>query len=198
MADADINRLMSQLRIRLPGALDDTIKLELFSAMDEFFSGSNIWVEDVDLYVTPTDTEYDVIPSSVSAVHRLISVVNSNNIPQNASMATPGVVVLSQAPSVAETLIARVALTVSDPPDRQSYPIFPAWIAGKYGNDIVAGVLSRMMSQLAKPYSSTQMALFYARQFTQTINRAKVEAMHGNVYRGQNWAFPQGMTRRKV
>jgi len=32
----------------------------------------------------------------------------------------------------------------------------------------------------------------------QATNKAGVEAIHGNVYRGQNWRFPQTFARRKA
>lgn len=72
MPNADMNRLMDHARIRLPGALDAAIQMELFSALNEFFQKSNIWYEDIQFPVQPTDDTYlenpdaftyDIIPS---------------------------------------------------------------------------------------------------------------------------------------
>lgn len=198
MASNDINRLMDQLRVRLPGALDGTLQLELFSVMNEFFQNSNCWYEDVEFNVTPTELVYDIIPSVTSVVNRVLAVVDHNGLPISVRMNEPGVITLTNAPSQAGTWVATVALTITDPTDREGYPVFPAWFMSKYGNDILDGVLGRMMSQIAKPYSQPQMAQYHMRRFMQATNKAGVETIHGSVYRGQNWKFPQTFTRRKA
>lgn len=205
MANADMNRLMDHARIRLPGALDAAIQMELFAVMNEFFQSSNIWYEDIQFPVQPTADSYldnpdaytyDVIPTQGS-ITRLMGVVDSKGLPIKAYMPTLGQVVLNFSPNTADTYTARVALTVSDPVTRDGYPEFPDWIMDKYGNDILDGVLARMMAQIAKPYSSPQMAQYHMRLFKQSVAQAKVEASHQNVYRGQNWRFPQTFARRR-
>lgn len=205
MANADMNRLMDHARIRLPGALDGAIQMELFAVMNEFFQGSNIWYEDVQFPVQPTSESffdnpgaytYDVVPSQGSAT-RLIGIADSQGRAQRGFMPTLGQVVLAYSPNVADTYTARIALTVSDPVTREGYPQFPAWILDKYGNDILDGVLARMMSQIAKPYTSPTLAQYHGRMFKQAVSQAKVEASHQNVYRGQNWRFPQTFAHRR-
>lgn len=205
MASADMNRLMDNLRIRLPGALDSTIQFELFSTLKDFFQHSSIWTENLTFDAQPTsDTylqnpdayTYEVVPTMGSIV-RLMDVVNSNGISQSAAMDVPGFIVLTYAPSNEDTYTANVALTVTDPTTREGYPEFPDWILSKYGNEIMDGVTSRMMAQAAKPYSSPQMALFYGKKFQAGITRASVESLHRNIYRGQSWRFPQTFARRR-
>lgn len=205
MANADMNRLMDHARIRLPGALDAAIQMELFAVMNEFFQTSNIWYEDIKFAVTPTSDSYidnpeaytyDVIPEQ-GTITRLMGIIDSQGRPQQGYMPTLGQVILSFSPNTADTYSARVALTVSDPVTRDGYPEFPDWIMDKYGNDILEGVLSRMMSQIAKPYSSPQMAQYHGKLFKQAVSQAKVEASHQNVYRGQSWRFPQTFSRRR-
>ena len=206
MANTDMNRLMDHARIRLPGALDAAIQMELFAVMNEFFQTSNIWYEDIAFPVQPTVEyyldnpeayTYDVIPSQ-GAITRLVGVVNSQGYPQKALMPTLGQVVLAYSPNAADTYTARVALTVTDPVTREGYPEFPDWILNKYGNDILEGLLGRMMSQIAKPYTSTAGAQFHLKNFKQAVAQAKVEASHQNVYRGQSWRFPQTFARRRI
>jgi len=205
MANADMNRLMDHARIRLPGALDSNIQMELFAVLKEFFQSSNIWHEDIQFPVQPTADShlqnpeaftYDVVPTQ-GTITRLEGVVNSQAFPQSATMATPGQVVLRFSPNATDTYTARVFLTVSDPVTREGYPEFPDWILDKYGNDILEGVLGRMMTQIAKPYTSQAGAMFHLRNFKQAISQAKVEASHQNVYRGQNWRFPQTFAHRR-
>jgi len=205
MANADMNRLIDHARIRLPGALDAAIQMELFSVMNEFFQSSNIWYEDIQFPVQPTNDSYldnpeaytyDVIPSQGS-ITRLFGVVDSKGFSIKAFMPTLGQVILNFSPNTADTYTARVLLTVTDPVTREGYPEFPDWILNKYGNDILEGVLGRMMSQIAKPYTSTAGAQFHLKNFKQAVAQAKVEASHQNVYRGQNWRFPQTFARRR-
>lgn len=198
MAVADINRLMDNLRIRLPGALDDVLRMEAFNALNDFFQDSNIWYEDID-FLTITDTQnYLLTPSSPASIVRLMGVVDQNEQPISGFMDTLGELVLQDKPIGGYTYTARVSLTVNDPLDREGYPVFPMWVLNKYQNDIIDGVLGRMMSQAAKPYSNPQLAIFHTRKFSAAIAFARVEANRHNIYRGQRWQFPQGFSRRKA
>ena len=144
----------------------------------------------------PEAYTYDVIPVQ-GTITRLMGIIDSQGRPQQGYMPTLGQVILSFSPNTADTYTARVALTVADPVTRDGYPEFPDWIMDKYGNDILEGVLFRMMSQIAKPYSSPQMAQYHGKLFKQAVSQAKVEASHQNVYRGQSWRFPQTFARRR-
>lgn len=205
MPNADMNRLMDHARIRLPGALDAAIQMELFAVLNEFFQKSNIWYEDIQFQAQPTsDTylenpeayTYDIVPTK-GTVTRLVGTVNSQEIPVRATMPVLGRLVLTYPPEMSDTYTTRVALTVVDPVTQDGYPDFPDWIMKKYGNGILDGVLGRMMSQIAKPYTSTQGAQFHLRSFKQIVSQAKVEAARKNVYRGQNWWFPQSYAARR-
>lgn len=205
MANADMTRLIDHARMRLPGALDVAIQMELFSVMDEFFQGSNIWYEDISFDVTPTTAvylqdpdafTYQVVPDQGS-ITRLVGVVDSGGFPQRASMPMLGYVILANSPQNADTYICRVFKTITDPVTREGYPVFPDWILGRYGSEILEGLLGRMMSQLAKPYSSPAMAQMHLRTFKSGVSQAKVEASHQNVYRGQSWRFPQTYASRR-
>lgn len=205
MANADMNRLIDLAKIRLPGALDTALQMELFALMAEFFATTNIWYEDITFAVTPTDAThlenpdaftYSIIPDQ-GAIIRLMGVSNSQGMAQSATMPTPGDVILAYSPNAADTYTARVALTVTDPVTREGYPQFPDWIMNRYGTDILDGLLGRMMSQIAKPYSAPQMALAHLKKFKATTLQAKIEAMHQNVYRGQSWRFPQTFAHRR-
>lgn len=205
MASADVTRLINNARIKLPGALDGTMKLEFFAVMNDFFQQTSIWTEDIVFtanpvstapYTNPNDYSYEVIPNG-GAIIRLMQVFNSQGSGQAATMDTPGIIVLRYSPNVTDTYTASVAKTVTDPVTSEGYPEFPAWVLNKYGNEILDGLLGRMMGQIAKPYSSPQMALYHIKSFKAGVQRASVESLHGNVYRGQSWTFPQTFARRR-
>lgn len=195
MASAEINRLMDNLRVRLPGAIDDAIKLEVYNTINDFFQDSNIWFEDIEFDVNSTDDTYTVTTNS-GAIVRLMGVADNNYRPVRAGMDTPGEVQLYSKPSQPHIYTARMALTVNGV-NKEGYPVFPMWVLNKYMNDVIDGVLGRMMAQQAKPYSNAQLALVHTRKFSAAVALARVEANRRNVYRGQNWAFPQGWSRRK-
>lgn len=206
MPNADMNRLMDHARIRLPGALDSAIKMEMFSVMNEFFQASSAWYEDISFSVTPTgnsyfdapgDYTYTLVPTLGSIV-RLVWVMNSDASTVRCSMPTPGEVILANSPDQAQTYLARVILTVTDPVTTDGYPVFPAWVLNKYGNEILDGVLGAMMSQIAKPYTSPAAAVYHLKGFRRGVRQAKGDAIHGNLQRGQNWQFPQTFARTKA
>jgi hypothetical protein len=185
---ADLNRLMDNLRIRLPGATDEALKLEYFSAMDQFFGATNIWTEDIDFAVTTDNKTYYVTPTGVANILRLMGVVNSDGTTVAALMKTPGEITLVNYPNQADTYTLQLALSVKDPVTRDGYPEYPDWILEKYGVDIIDGV----------PYTNERMAIYHMKRFQNTMAMAKVEAQHRNVYRGQSWRFPQTFARRRA
>lgn len=199
MASVDIERLMQNLRVRLPGAIDDAIKFELFNTLNDFFQGSNIWREDIPVPITPGVKTYPLIASGPAAIVRLMGVIDNNSLPVDAVLdLDTRDLVLTLDPSSAVDYTAQVSLTVDDPVDRESYPIFPIWVLNLYINDIIDGVLGRMMSQPAKPYSNTQLAAYHTRSFTSAISAARAEANRKYAYGAQRWRFPQTFNRYKA
>lgn len=205
MASLDMNRLMDNARIKLPGALDGVLQMEMVNVLNEFLNGSNLWTEDIPFGVTPTTETYLENPSAWTytivptrgSINRLVALVTSSSLPVPAGMEIPGEIVLGRQPSEADTYTARVALVLGDQMTKEGYPDFPQWILSKYYTDILDGLLGAMMGQLAKPYSNPQLAQYHMRRFRSGIAGAKVEAQHQNVYRGQSWRFPQNFVRRR-
>lgn len=206
MASTEITRIIDNARFKLPGALDAALKFELFAVLNEFFQDTNIWTEDIQFQVTPTTVSYLENPDEYTyeltvladgVINRLMALVDSSGVSQSGVMPIPGTIILSRSPSKSDFYTARVAKTVTDPTDSDGYPVCPTWVLNKYGNDVLDGLVGRMMGQIAKPYSSPQVAMVHLRNFKQSINKAKAEAMHANVYRGQSWTFPRSFSARR-
>ncbi|HEY9816777.1 MAG TPA: hypothetical protein V6D20_13405 [Candidatus Obscuribacterales bacterium] len=203
MPSAEMTRFMDQTRIRLPGAIDSVILMEFFSTMKEFLGSTNIWQEIIpfnivaatgDPTIDPTDFTYTVSPTS-GAINRLITVLNDAGKPVSVTMATPGEIVIMSPQTEAQTLYAKVALTVIDPVAVDGdYPVFPDWIIGKYKNEIMDGLLGRMMTQIAKPYSSASTGIVHLKRFRSAISTARTEATKTNLYGAQRWRFPKAFT----
>ena len=200
MPQPEIVRLMDHARIRLPGAIDTAILIEIFSVMKDFFIESNVWREAVPFQVQeallpasedPESYSYQITPA-VGAFVRLLAVVDEAGRPITATMPEPGRIVLAASPPGPREYVAHLVLTVSDPTTQEDFPQFPLWVLNRYYNDILNGVLGQMMSQIAKPYSSPTMALGHLRTYRRGVGRARVDARKQNVYAAQPWRFPRG------
>jgi hypothetical protein len=192
---AQLDRFMNDVRMRLPGALDDAIKWELFSTLDEFCKETNAWREKIILPVTSDVLEYEIEPEENRArIVRLLGVSVGTGLEERAigyaTLPEPELLVFNSQPDNADYNVV-VALTVIDPVDaNDSLPDFPDWFFIHYKQEITDGVLSKMMSQPAKPYFSREGFLYHGRRFRNGLSRARTSADYQNVYGAQRWTFP--------
>lgn len=189
----DLTRFFDTLRIRLPGALDGVIYLEMCNVIEEFCTNSNSYEEDIPLTTVLDVQDYQLTSGDTGMdPFRLVFVYDANRIPVDAYMPTPGVVHLANAPVVAGDVYTCSVVLSPKEITTGNYPVMPDWWWGQYQPNILDGVLSKMMSQPAKPYSNLPLARYHGKRFTQGINQAKTQTQHGNTHRGQNWQFPGG------
>lgn len=189
----DWTRLMNNLRMRLPGALDPAIRYELFSVCDELFIQSDVWKEDIVFAVTAGEDFYEIEPEeTTSKIVRLVEVKNSDNIPVRATMEVIGEITLASEPSAADDFTATCSLTVKDPTDTNDFPRFPTWILERYREGIFDGVMGRMMAQPMRPYANERMSIYHLRRFRNVMAQATVDAQHKNLRGGNAWIYPRG------
>jgi hypothetical protein len=189
---ATLDHLMDNLRISIPGALDGVLKMELYNVVDEFCKRTNAWQEDVEFLVSADRTEYDIEPFEAgSQLLRLMHTLDENDKYVVARMPDPSTLILRDDPGRSATFVARVALTTKQP-ERASdgYPYAPAWFFEQYTKELMNGVRARMHAQLAKPYSSQQLAVQHARLFAHDCTLARQQMIQERVYDGQAWRFP--------
>lgn len=199
-ANADVQRLLNSAMVHLPGTTLVNLQLELFNVMNDFFQGSNVWNEDIQITVPgqdPAGSVYLLAPSQSAQIDKLLWVFTkpsdtsmARGSAVAAAMAVPGELTLRDQPSSVQTFIVTVALTVQNPVDRDGYVMFPAWVLQKYGNDLQEGLIGRMMAQPVKPYTNMQLSVFHMRKFNSAISQARVEWTRNNTYRQQAWRFP--------
>jgi hypothetical protein len=132
----------------------------------------------------------------MGSIVRSAGVVNSQGSPVVATMPTPGDIVLANGVSTEDTYTCRAILTVSDPLTREGDTQLPDWVLDKYGNDLMEGLVGRMMMQPAKPYTNKQDGMMHTRAYLGARADAKIEAARQNVYGGQAWRFPQQFATR--
>lgn len=197
----DTTRLMNNARLQVPGATDDNIKLELFNTLHEFFQDSSVWLERIPFTVKSTDdpatTTYYVEAESVSTIIRLYDLTNSAGRSVGATMEVPGEIILNQQPGQDDTYTAVMVLSINDPVAKDGFPEFPQWILDKYGLGILDGVIARLMSQPAKPYTNVQLATYHKRVFRATVGQAANDAVRKNLANAQAWRFPQSFAVRR-
>jgi hypothetical protein len=188
----EMTRLLENVRMHTPGALDDAIKLEIFNALDDFFRQSHCWLQDISVSAVAGDDTYTLTPTAdTGTILDLVSLTGEADQPVGATMPTPGELVLDSEPSSNETLTAKVSLTVVEPLDADDLPNIPTWFMKKYGIYLLDGVLGRMFSQPVKPYTNERMAIYHTRKFRGGIAVARSEARPENLYAGQRWRYPR-------
>jgi hypothetical protein len=190
-----MDRIIRGATLRLPGAIENVIKDELFLVLDEFLQKTSMWQEEITFGVTSDATEYELVPTGGTIV-QLIHLANSDEIPVKASMATPSTLVLQNTPNT-DTFTATVALTVVDPTTRDHEPEVPEWILTKYHLVVLDGVLGRMMSQPMKSYTSDKHSIYHMRRFRNGMAGAAAQTKRSNRYGGQSWSFPQSFAVRR-
>jgi len=196
----EVDRLMNNVRIHLPGVLDSMLQLELFNTLTDFLQSSNVWTENINFTVGATDTTdtiYDVEPESVATISRLNYVIDVDGHPIAAAMSIPGEIRLGRPPYNAGSYTANVTLTVVDPVARDGFPEYPAWVLTKYMLPLMDGMLGRLMAQPAKPYSNEKLGQYHLKRFANATSFAGTEAVRNNVSGAQMWRFPQTFATRR-
>lgn len=198
----DMLRFFNEVRVRLPGATDSALQLEMFAVMDDFFKGSNVWQEDIDITIPANDppyTIYDIVPDSPSLIDKVMWAFQAPTTAQQprgagvgVAMSIPGQLTLAIQPTSPIVYRITVALTVDDPTNRDGNVVFPAWVLAKYRSLLIDGLVGRMMAQPNKPFTNTQLSVYHTRKFISGISSARVEMTRNNKYRQQAWRFPGG------
>lgn len=179
--------MMDYLRLNLPGALDEVIEMEISNVLDEFLTNTNAWAEKLPLKVKPERYTYPVYSSGL--VVRLLGVNNVSDTPVAAAMLNPSTLIFRDDPGVTETWTAHVI--VKQGPD-QGLESIPEWVYQDNRLAVQHGVMGRMMTQNAKPYSNERLAIYHMRKFRSLMAQTRAATLQGHLYRGQNWRFPTG------
>lgn len=188
---AALDRLMTDARVRLVGALDSAIQLELFNTLDEFCKETRAWKEEISFNVDAGEVEYELVPADYGLIVGLVEVVNSDGAGIAATMDSPGTLILNTEPQEGDSYTATVSLTVNDPVNRTGYAQFPLWILEQYRQGMLDGVLGKMMSQPAKPYTNERLATYHLRRFRSSLGMTRAVTHHQNVQNAQRWRFPK-------
>lgn len=186
------DRLMDTARPHMPGAIDQAIKQELFHVCKDFFNRTNSWMDHFEYVLPAGQNSYTVTPVT-GRCNRLMQVntVADRRGILNAYMLlrTPTVVVPWFA-SADTGLIATIAMLPNDPLDAGSFPIVPVQLVEKYTDELMSGLLARMMMQPSKPYTNLQLARYHQSVFIGGSSRVKNDVMTASTMDSTRWYFP--------
>ncbi len=183
-------RILNGCRVHLPGAIDPAIKYELFNVVDDLCRDARLWREEIEVTVTSGDKIYTVTPTD-GVIVGLMMVTNSGLTPVAGTMSVPGTLELALDPPDDDYIVTVALAPLSSEVDADEFPVIDNWIWQKHYQCLIDGTVSRMMAQVAKPFSNERLAIFHGRRFRNAIAVARTEALRSNTYGGQNWRFPR-------
>lgn len=191
----DLNQLLNNVAVKLPGASQAMIKSELYDVLREFFLDSSCWLQDIDVLVVPDTVDYDLVPDGGQII-RLAGVVDENGIPQPAIMPEVGRIKFRNAYTDNHTFVATVVKSVAQPVGESGIPAFPDFVLTVWGYYILDGILGKMMNQIAKSYSNPKQAIYHLARFRDGISMARTAALRRNSFGTQAWGYPQSFKTR--
>jgi hypothetical protein len=79
MACEPMDRIMSTLRVRVPGATDEILQLELYNVLDRFFRRTNVWRYHSTTNLEKEITRYNIFPPADAALVRVMWAIHGLN-----------------------------------------------------------------------------------------------------------------------
>jgi hypothetical protein len=192
----DIIQLLNQARVKLTGASENGLKLQLFDTLKEFFNDSSCWMENILITIAVNTTVYNIVANG-GVIVRLVGVLDAQGFPQPAIMPSPGVIQFRHPYNSATVFTATVAKTVSTPTSTKDHlPDFPDWVLPLFGTGILDGLLGNMMNQPNTSYTDKKQSTYHLARFRDAISRARVAALRRNTFGTQAWSYPQSFATR--
>lgn len=185
------DRLMNDLRVRLPGATDAMIQREIWSLLNDFCREGLAWRENVEITLVEDVSTYDIAPVGTEVV--LVYGVSHATMALNGAVYSFGKLLLTVEPTASDVLtpvFVDAALTPALTAGLDVESLIPADMWSEHHDTILNGVLGRLLAQPAKPYSNPALAAFYVKSYTiqRAVVRRKVRT--GGVMAPQTWRFP--------
>ena len=191
----DLDRLMNECEVQLPGVTRAGLRGTMFNVMDEFFTNSNSWNEWIPLTLVPNAQNYTVTPAQGGQIKFLGQVVDANCV------LYPAVIISLDPPSANLWLTWPQNITVQTnvivyksivlPNQHGDVPDAPSWLLPQYSRVIEAGIVGRMQMHKAKSYSDLNNGPINQKRFNDGVAQARAAANRGYLFGGQAWRFPR-------
>lgn len=197
------DRLKDTLMVRLPGAGEHAIDLEMGNAAHEWFLESGAWHEQVYANMTKGRTRYELWPEQGTVGYicdlaidgRRFTPVSANSLMRRSwkghyqVMTEFGALEIDPAPE--ETKPKAIEANVTVVPDAGCACNIPLDLINHYYEALLDTALGKLYSHTNKPYSNPQQALFHIARYRAHLTRARRIVAGGNVRAGGPWLYPQ-------
>lgn len=203
MAQSDaFQRFYADAALHAPGAIASTLQPELFATLRDFLQKTNVWIEQIPVFVVPDTYDYEIVPPAGTAFNRLMAVsdpqIRTNSWAWPATFVPPTTLRLTRNPTQPANWDVWMALFAVDPVDVDGNPVFPEWMLDKFFDTLFSGMLYRVLMQPQKPYSNAGLAATRYKMYVQGRAQALAEVQHGYGFDMQSWQFPAaGVTRSR-
>jgi hypothetical protein len=183
--------LRDTLRIRLPGALDGGITLELFNVIDEWCRRTNAYRVFVETTLVAGQKTYVIAPAGLEPL--IVYQTAHQTLDVDGAAYDDGQIVLPTAPE-ADDVLSPLVTEISVAPlygDGDPADWLPVYLYQRFHQALIDGVLSRMHSQAAKPYSDVRRAEYHGRRLRNHMRTAIARVVGDSEVSPQRWAFPR-------
>lgn len=191
------DRLLNDLRVRLPGATDGMLQREVWLTLNDFCREGLAWREQVEVPLVDAVSTYDVAPNGTEVV--VVYGVSHPTMDLQGAVYSFGKLLLTAAPSAADLItpvFVEAALTPALDVGADLEGLIPSDMWSEHHEVILNGVLGRMLAQPAKPYSNPALAAFYVKSYTGERARVRHKVRTGGVMAPQAWRYPRWAGRR--
>jgi hypothetical protein len=185
------DRLMVELRNRVPGAIDNQLKDAIWNTLNDFCRDAWVWRETIDITLIVGEVQYTVAVPGADVVHALN--VTHATLDTSGALFEYDTLMLATAPllgDVGTPAFVQAVLTPSLSVGADVEGLIPADMWSTHHQTILDGTLERMYSQPAKPFSNPQLAAYHHRAYSSGKAQARHRAQAGPVPGAQMWKFP--------
>lgn len=205
--------LWAQTRLELPGSVDPVLELAFQQVLRAFFRDSRAWQEelrfrafsgrkryDLNNYLRHAKVQWvlDVLydEREVKSCVRVGDCISTEPAdPNKYAVETNSTLVLDPVPEFARGDTHNLCVHVAVVPPAGTISAsgcgaIPGDLLQTWFDAILWGVLGRMMTQHAKPYTNLQLGNFHLRQYTAKVQEAKHVTNKGSTVADEPWRFP--------
>ncbi len=189
----DLEQFMRQCWVKLPGASEPGIKVEMFDVIKEFFDTTSAWTENIAFTAVNGTVAYSLTPTDGQII-RLVGVWDSEMNYKPASLEDFTTLRLMFVPAAVANnpWFARIIKNILLPAGSDMTPIAPDWLLKVYSVPILDGTLGRMMAQESKSYSNMEQSKYHLTRFRAGMQAARIAALRLNAVGEQDWVYPRG------
>jgi hypothetical protein len=183
-SDPGLERLYDNVQLEVPAVTLAMVKVQAWNVIEEFYLRSTVERRDVYWQMGPGINTIDFNPFDeswlVAWVLHFDGIYNGKIDPPSILRDTTFPVANTNRNGQAYLVLRPISLDIN----------FPVMLWVQWFDVLLAGVLSRLYLQLAKPFSSPQLGQLHGAQYRQGIKRARAYAESQYTDAPGRWRFP--------